>query len=228
MPEPVDEMDAYDRQIADLEQIPVVPVASYPTRGGHAVEVYGPDPWGGYSDHCTGCNSRTSSEDVPADQAEAAMRRSAEYHAKFCWAGAPLGPFTPTRDDMDSELYGLLVSPLGGEYGDGEMIAVGLGLTSRRALAAFAAYARHNAWGLPEQLRTDLAAGWTVAICPTQFTRESNGGWTAHPHTEGAPPAAWLVPPHHPAAAKACCTGPDRYWESCSPDCDAYDVAELG
>ncbi|NXY98799.1 hypothetical protein HYE82_31355 [Streptomyces sp. BR123] len=111
--------------------------------------------------------------------------------------------FTPARSDMEFEAYGVLVASLGGEDGYGELIAVGPDLTPRRALAAMVAYTRTEcSWDgydavadLRDRIRDrDLA----LAIAPTIFTRQPDGGWDLHRHPDGQP-AAWLVSPWHPA-----------------------------
>lgn len=110
--------------------------------------------------------------------------------------------FTPTLADMEFEAYGLLVSSLYGEDNDGEAIVVGPDLTEERALAAVLAYAEAVlSWDgydavadLRDRIRgRDLA----LAIVPTLFIREADGGWDLHRHPDGQP-AAWLVSPWHP------------------------------
>lgn len=111
--------------------------------------------------------------------------------------------FIPTAADMEATHYGLLISSLYGEDNDGELIAVGPGLTPRRALAAMVAYTRtERSWDgydavadLRDRIRDNQLA---LAIVPTQFIREPEGGWSTRWHAEEQP-AAWLVSPWHPA-----------------------------
>jgi hypothetical protein len=111
----------------------------------------------------------------------------------------PESVFTPTLADMESEHYGLLVSSLGWDGCDG-YIAVGRDLTMRRALAAVSAYARYTDLWLVEQVRVQVGEyGFRLAITPTQFVRDVDGGWTAQPDADSPLAAAWLVPPDHPA-----------------------------
>ncbi|MFD8577370.1 hypothetical protein ACFV1H_18805 [Streptomyces virginiae] len=120
------------------------------------------------------------------------------------WASslpATVPTFTPTAADMEATHYGIHVSSLGGEDGHGELIAVGADLTPRRALAAMVAYTRTECswpgYDAVADLRIrdrDLA----IAIVPTVFIREDDGGWDLRRHTDGQP-AAWLVSPWHPA-----------------------------
>jgi hypothetical protein len=161
------------------------PIDSYPTKGGHTVEVAGPDAWGGYSDHCTGCGSTTHSEDVPAGQAEAVMQRSASHHAKHCLV------FPPALADMESSHYGLLISCIDE---DGELVVVGGSVTERRALAAVSAYTRTTCGPEDHQaLRDRLRNGeMALVIQPTVFLRESDGTWTAERRPD-ASAAAWLI-----------------------------------
>ncbi|MFI1091941.1 hypothetical protein [Streptomyces sp. NPDC020917] len=113
--------------------------------------------------------------------------------------------FTPTRDEMAAERYGLLLCGLGEDDDEG-MIAVG-SLDTRRALAAFHWYTRtylHDPVCDPlfgdalTDLRNDLRTGrWTLTAHPTVFTRDGHG-WIADPvpaGTPGAVPAVWLGPP---------------------------------
>lgn len=105
-------------------------------------------------------------------------------------------PFVPAAADMESEHYGLLVSSLGGEDTEGHLIAVGPDVTQDRALAAFTAFTR-DVCGHDDtvQLHEALVRGeLAITITPTSFTREPDGEWTAHPHSAGSPPAAWLIP----------------------------------
>ncbi|WP_030303458.1 hypothetical protein [Streptomyces katrae] len=122
------------------------------------------------------------------------------------WASslAPTVPtFIPTRADMESEHYGLLVSSLG-EDGDGELIAVGRDVTPRRALAAMTAYTRSylnwSGYDAVAELRDRIRdRELTVAITPTVFIRRPDGGWDLCRRADGQP-AAWLVSSWHPAA----------------------------
>ncbi|MFF4644953.1 hypothetical protein [Streptomyces sp. NPDC001389] len=122
------------------------------------------------------------------------------------WASPmPAARFTPTVVDMEFEAYGLLVSSLYGEDGDGELIAVGPGLTPRRALAAMTAYARTNLSWAGYDAVADLrdriqARDLALAIAPTVFVRDADGGWDLHRRADGEP-AAWLVSPWHNAHA---------------------------
>ncbi|MCY0946290.1 hypothetical protein [Streptomyces antarcticus] len=104
--------------------------------------------------------------------------------------------FIPSHEDMEGRFHGLLVSSFG-EDGDGELLAVGPGLSRRRAISACATYLRTVCgYQEMEQWFADLrAARWTVAITPTAFTREPGGCWQAHPHSSGAASAAWIVRP---------------------------------
>jgi hypothetical protein len=169
-------------------------IAAYPTRAGHIVEVHR-TPVGSYTDHCTGCDTRDFSDDIPAAEAEAAMCRGAAYHAKHC-ERLNRGPFTPTPADMEATHYGLLVASFDPEYADGRMIAIGVRLTERRALAAFHAYTRtelddHSRTLLAEDLR---AGSLVVQIAPTRFIR-GRYSWSATPNYPGGAPAAWLIAP---------------------------------
>ncbi|MGW4505722.1 hypothetical protein ACWENO_13890 [Streptomyces sp. NPDC004436] len=111
--------------------------------------------------------------------------------------------FNPTAADMEATHYGLLVASLYGEDNDGELIVVGPDLTPRRAFAAMHAYMRtecrwpgYNAAAeLRDRIRDNQLA---IAIVPTQFIREADGGWSTRWHAQEQP-AAWLVSPRHPA-----------------------------
>lgn len=114
--------------------------------------------------------------------------------------------FVPTSADMEFERYGLLVSSLYGEDGDGELIATGPDLTFRQALAAMTAYVRTEcSWpghDAAAELRDRVRAGeLALAITPTAFIRDPDGGWDLRRHADGQP-AAWLVSPWHPAHAR--------------------------
>ncbi|MER6778454.1 MULTISPECIES: hypothetical protein [unclassified Streptomyces] len=111
--------------------------------------------------------------------------------------------FNPTRADMEFERYGLFVSSLYGEDGYGELIAVGAGLTLRRAFAAMLAYTRTecswDGYDAVAELRDRIRVGeMTLVIVPTVFIRRPDGGWDLRRHADGQP-TAWLVSPWHPA-----------------------------
>ncbi|MFJ3200984.1 hypothetical protein [Streptomyces sp. NPDC086989] len=169
-------------------------IATYPTRAGHVVEVH-QNAIGGYSDHCTGCDTRDFSDDIPAAEAEAAMCRGAEYHARHC-ERLNVGPFTPTPTDMEASHYGFLVASLDPDYADGHLIAIGPDLTARRAVAAFHAYMRtelddYSRTLLVEEMRV---GSLVVQIAPTRFIR-GRYSWSATPGYPGGAPAAWLIAP---------------------------------